>query len=73
MNFINVAGQMRASEEWRGNRSTTVYDTKGGTKKGIRSVRSLLLKSSGTTLQQLDYRYDNAGNRSVMIEGGGSA
>jgi hypothetical protein len=33
MNFINVAGQMRASEEWRGNRSTTVYDTKGGTKK----------------------------------------
>lgn len=27
MNFINVAGQMRASEEWRGNRSTTVYDT----------------------------------------------
>jgi YD repeat-containing protein len=24
-------------------------------------------------LQQLDYRYDNSGNRNVMIEGGGSA
>ena len=24
-------------------------------------------------MQQLDYRYDNAGNRNVMIEGGGSA
>jgi YD repeat-containing protein len=29
--------------------------------------------SAGTTLQQLDYRYDNAGNRNVMIERAGSA
>jgi len=29
--------------------------------------------SAGATLLQLDYRYDNGGNRAVMIEGGSSA
>jgi hypothetical protein len=28
--------------------------------------------SAGTALQQLDYRYDDAGNRKVMIEEGGT-
>ena len=29
--------------------------------------------SAGSVLQQLDYRYDDAGNRKVMIEGSGTA
>ena len=37
------------------------------------TTRVIQRNSAGSTLQQLYYRYDNAGSRNVMIEGAGSA
>ena len=50
-----------------GSRVSISYDA------GSQTTQIIQRNSGGTTLQQLDYRYDNAGNRNVMIEGGGSA
>ena len=61
------AGRRTVQRNANGTRVSTVYDAASQTTQVIQR------SSAGATLQQLDYRYDNAGNRNVMIEGAGSA
>jgi YD repeat-containing protein len=52
----------------------TVQRNPNGSRDAASQTTQVIQRSSaGTTLQQLDYRYDNAGNRNVMIEGAGTA
>jgi RHS repeat-associated protein len=50
-----------------GTRTSYSYDAAGQT------TQIFHRRSNGTSLLQLDYRYDTAGNRQVMIEGAGTA
>ncbi|MEZ6032462.1 MAG: hypothetical protein R3C17_05190 [Planctomycetaceae bacterium] len=50
-----------------GTRTSYSYDAAGQTPQIFHR------KSTGLSLLQLDYRYDNAGNRTVLIEDAGAA
>jgi YD repeat-containing protein len=60
-------GRKSVQRNPNGTRVSLSYDAASQTTQVIQR------SSAGTTLQQLDYRYDNGGNRNVMIEGGGSS
>ena len=63
----NAAGQRTELRPGNGTRTSYSYDAAGQTTQIVHR------KSNGTSLLQLDYRYDNAGNRQVMIEDSGTA
>ena len=86
--LYDLAGQLTSQRNPSGERTSFSYDDAGrrtiqrngnGTRVSMaydaasQATQVIQRRSAGTTLQQLDYRYDNAGNRNVMIEGAGTA
>jgi RHS repeat-associated protein len=63
----NAAGQRTVLRQGNGTRTSYSYDAAGQT------TQIFHRRSNATSLLQLDYRYDTAGNRQVMIEGAGTA
>ena len=63
----NGAGQRTVLRQGNGTRTSYSYDAAGQT------TQIFHRRSNATSLLQLDYRYDTAGNRQAMIEGAGTA
>jgi YD repeat-containing protein len=85
---FDVAGSQASERTPFGERTTFSYDNGGrrtvqrnpdGTRvsyvydSASQTTQVIHRNAAGTTQQQLEYRYDSAGNRIVMIEGSGAA